>query len=353
MTRVTLRISLLTAGTAAALTLFYCAGLPRHAAAPVRSSVRPDSTARRDSVAVAPNAAVGQQTLPDTDFASRSLERGVLWAAYGTPEFVYLSERDSIGADSTAFLTPAAILDSTTIVVGHGRSVPVVLRVDSLAAVDSSFRHDDRSGCAIGVHVPVRARIAADSSNARSWTLGLRADAAEPLPATTLGRADSVLDEREALRLATAFLPLVVDTTRDGVPMPGSVPAQWARLLASAPFSVALARRFHLDSTDVLIAQLSRSRGDSSLTIEDHLLLVAESQPGDRSRRLTTAWSERSVDDPDQATISQPTMLLRLNASHRYALVVDAKYRDGAGGFIVGRTAPGRWRQVASWYTGC
>jgi hypothetical protein len=46
-------------------------------------------------------------------------------------------------------------------------------------------------------------------------------------------------------------------------------------------------------------------------------------------------------------------MLVRIGKRRQPAIVFSRQLRDGIGGSLLVRVAPGRWSEVAAWYTGC
>jgi hypothetical protein len=120
------------------------------------------------------------------------------------------------------------------------------------------------------------------------------------------------------------------------------------------------ASHFTVGSDEFLLVEAWRSRKIDTLVagITEHLemneqrLLVAERKVGS-SVPFTIAWTRYAAFESDQASSEAPLMLLRIGKKRQPAIVFSGEYRDGVGGMLLVRIAPGRWSEVAAWYTGC
>jgi hypothetical protein len=115
----------------------------------------------------------------------------------------------------------------------------------------------------------------------------------------------------------------------------------------------ASAEHLEHDAVEILIVQASREVAVDGGTLDQQIFLVAERPMGGRDSEWKVAYHRENIDDPDQLVTMSETGRLLMGSSRRPVLLLDGKYRDGGGGVFVGRVAPGAWREVASWYTGC
>jgi hypothetical protein len=268
------------------------------------------------------------------------------------------------GSDSVASFYFATLVDSSTSLAdlgfisatrlldsgsrfepfGDERGLPHV-RVASRAQVDSALRVRDDE-CVVDVPVPVRPALPANGS----WIIALAPGAAETVPSSVWRiDADSVDRTGEALRLARS---LTMDTSH-------SVGTERvAAALAAAPLQLVTHHHFVADGAEIMIVETRRSSRQptdtaSGPTLDEHRLLIAERAALDKTAPFRVVWHQFSIDDPDQLVTETPLAMLRLGEARTLTLFTDGHYRDGGGGLFIARLGRGKWRTVASWYTGC
>lgn len=272
------------------------------------------------------------------------------------------------GSDSVASFYFATLVDSSTSLAALGfisatrlldsgsrfepfgdeRGLPHV-RVASRALVDSALRARD-DGCVVDVPVPVRPALPANGS----WIIALAPGAAETVPSSVWRiDVDSVDRSGEALRLAQS-LPMDTSHSVGG----DRTAAALAAALAAAPLQLVTHDHFVADGAEIMIVETRRSSRQatdtaSGPTLDEHRLLVAERPVLDKNAPYRVAWHQSSIDDPDQLATETPLAMLRLGEARTLTLFTDGHYRDGGGGLFIARVGRGKWRTVASWYTGC
>lgn len=306
----------------------------------IRLTATPPAGPRPSTTAIAPAVAPLVDTIPGYGIL---LPRG----SDSVASFYFATLVDSsTSLAALGFISATRLLDSGSRFepFGDERGLPH-FRVASRALVDSALRARDDE-CIVDVPVPVRPALPANGS----WIIALAPGAAETVP-SSIWRIDpdSVDRSGEALRLARS---LAVDTSHSV----GNERVTAA--LAAAPLQLVTHHHFVADGAEIMIVETRRSSRPatdtaSGPTLEEHRLLVAERPVLDKNVPYRVVWHQSSVDDPDQLVTETPLAMLRLGEARTLTLFTDGHYRDGGGGLFIARVGRGKWRTVASWYTGC
>ncbi|HVE78310.1 MAG TPA: hypothetical protein VNA89_05595 [Gemmatimonadaceae bacterium] len=199
-----------------------------------------------------------------------------------------------------------------------------------------------RSGL-LGTATLGRARSADDECDAPA-VAPLRAAAGVPagwLVAFPRGVASPVsLDSIETLAPKDSAR-LAADVARLASALPGDTAPDFRGI----PFRVRTARRFRVEGTEVIVADVVRSLAQEANPRQEHILLVAERDTAAPAGvRHEAAYVERSAGPEETVASSDPLAAVQLGTPPRPFLVLR---RDDAGGgayVLLERTGPRRWR---------
>jgi hypothetical protein len=118
------------------------------------------------------------------------------------------------------------------------------------------------------------------------------------------------------------------------------------------PFYVRKAYRLESPPLSVIVAELVRKINEEANPREEHVLLIAERQGGDRNYQMV--FHTRSAGVEESLETSDVLAAFRLVKSGQPALVVSFDYEDGGKIGLVERISGNEWRLVwKSAYTGC
>lgn len=241
--------------------------------------------------------------------------------------------------DTVAVIVPEAT-DSTVSIVetmnapvtgltfdlfGKGGRVASSVRASSLPSVDTTKR--DCYGWPL-------ARLLEKPTE---WTVGFASGRAVAIPIDSIEAMHSTdsASMAAALTRAAATLPGVSDPTFRGL-----------------PFRVRTAYRFHLDSVDVVVADVVRAVNEEANPRIEHLLIVGERPTGSASI-ITVRYSNRTAGSEESTQASELLAVVAVGESKRPAIVIGIEYSDGRRLGLLERVA-GEWR--ATWrsaYTDC
>jgi hypothetical protein len=258
--------------------------------------------------------------------------------------FVTLADSStSLGA--LGFISATRLLDTASRFepFGDERGLPRV-RVSSRAHIESGLRAQ-YGECVFDVPLTMRPALPAHGS----WIMALAPGAAEVLSSSLWKiETDSIDRTGEALRLARS---LAMDTSHSG----GN---ERAAAVAAAPLRLVTLHHFVADGAEIMIVETRRSSRQPADTItgptlEEHRLLIAERAVLDRTAPYRVVWHHYDIAEPDQLATETPNAMVRLGEARTLTLFTDGHYRDGAGGLFIARVGRGKWRTVASWYSGC
>lgn len=326
--------------------VFWRAGLHR---VPSRHATRSGGQPRA-AVEIASNTPpepVQRPALSDSELAHVVADYGVLLrgSSDSVASFYFVTLDDSsTSLSSLGFMRASTLLDSAAEFEAFGDDTGSTrFHVASRSAVDSAFRHRD-DGCVIEVPVPVRPAL----PPSESWVLALTPSSARVLPSNEWRiPGDSLAQRTEALHLAES---LPMDTSAGASAMQA---AQHRGFMAKTPLELVTHYRFVVDGVEIMIVETHRAARNDTLSLEEERLLIAERDASDQRSAFKVTWHTYSVDDPDQLVTETPLAMLRLGRARVLTLFTDGHYRDGGGGLFIARVGHGKWRTVASWYTGC
>ncbi len=167
------------------------------------------------------------------------------------------------------------------------------------------------------------------------WKVGLAAGAAGPLPLSGWGPAlmnDSSEAAREVVSMA-AFSR--TDSTFRGV-----------------PFGIRFLYRIELGSSRVIIADALRRINTEANVREEHVLLIAERQRGEKEYALAFRETQRGRED--EVRVPEILSAVLLGENRRPAIFASLEYSEGARLLLVERLSASKW--VLRWrsaYAGC
>lgn len=171
------------------------------------------------------------------------------------------------------------------------------------------------------------------------WTVAVERGHATPIPLDSVeafSRADSLRLTAELTRLASA---LGTDT---------------GRTFAGLPFAVRRLRRFEVDSSRVVVADLSRTINSEADPRAEHTLLVAERDLRDPASRWTAVWHDRASGPEETVQTTNLLGALRAGRDGPVVLVLAREFADGARFSLLQRERPNHWRERwRSAYVGC
>jgi hypothetical protein len=285
--------------------------------------------------------------LSDSAYAERLKEPGVLLASSDTTaSFYWATMLDSTASPGDYGLLRAAdLVDSTFRVDMLGSDGNVThTSLGDRARIETDLRRPSE-GCQIALDVPLAERV-----EPQSWVIAFRPGAATVVPGALTPVLDSAID-LEAQRLV-ALVPMDSTPMGEGLPTPDKV-------FAYLPLRPQTSR-FVVGSDEFLLIEAWRSRkldtlvnGQAAhLELSEQRLIVAERKVGSAAP-FAVSWTRYAAFEADQARSEAPLMLVRVGKKRLPAIVFSGQFRDGGGGSLLARVAPGRWAEVASWYTGC
>ncbi|HEV8497883.1 MAG TPA: hypothetical protein VGQ56_13510 [Gemmatimonadaceae bacterium] len=325
--------------------VFWGAGLRR---VPPRDATRAGGQSRAvvDVASNTPPELVQRPARSDSELARVVADYGALLRGISdsVASFYFVTLDDSsTSLSSLGFMRASTLLDSTAEFDAYGDTASTRFHVASRSAVDSAFRHRE-DGCVIEVPVPVRPTL----PPGESWVLALTPGSARVLPSSEWRiPGDSLAQRTEALHFAES---LPMDTSAGASAMQA---AQHRGVMATTPLDLVAHYRFVVDGVEIMIVETHRAVRNDTLSLEEERLLIAERDASDQRAAFKVTWHTYSVDDPDQLVTETPLAMLRLGRTRLLTLFTDGHYRDGGGGLFIARTGRGKWRTVASWYTGC
>lgn len=119
------------------------------------------------------------------------------------------------------------------------------------------------------------------------------------------------------------------------------------------PFRVRSAYTFHLDSIDVVIADVVRTVNEEASPRVEHLFIIAERTSGTGAKYETRYYS-RTAGTEESAQATDVLAAIQLGATKRPAVVVSIEYDDGGKLGLIERRESGEWTAVwRSAYTDC
>lgn len=169
------------------------------------------------------------------------------------------------------------------------------------------------------------------------WTVGFASGHAVAIP----------IDSIEAMRSADSA-SMAVALTRAAATIPGVSDPTFRGL----PFRVRTAYRFHVDSLDVVVADVVRAVNEEANPRIEHLLIVGERPTGSASI-IKVRYSNRSAGSEESTQASELLAVVAVGESKRPVIVIGIEYSDGKRVGLLERVA-GEWR--TSWrsaYTDC
>lgn len=285
--------------------------------------------------------------MPDSEFAEMLPEFGVLLMlrhenpAGDTASFYRVVPRDSTRSlRDLGFVQVATLLDSTAEFETLGDSLPSArVRSRSRAGNDSVLRRRDPD-CVLESPITLAGPGAASSA----WIMALAPGAAEALPPGAWRAPASNDDRRLALSLAERIGP-------DSSEQPFAGP----HVLAALPFTLAALRRFTIDSTEYLIADVRRQcRGASCFSDQQEIdqeqrVFIAERVAGDANSTFRVRWRHYEAGSLDQNRMLEPVLMLRMGPGRLPVLYMTTS----RGGIFLGRHGASGWAPIAEWYGGC
>jgi hypothetical protein len=185
-----------------------------------------------------------------------------------------------------------------------------------------------------------QARIVPSQEPLSPWRAAFLAGHARALP------LDSTIE-----RAGPDSARLAADVAR----LSSALPQEDASPFRGLPFVVRDMRRFALDGTQVLVADVVRRVNQEAQQQMEHTLLVAERPAGRPGASWTTAYHERTTGPEETLEMSEVLAAVLLGQAQRPTLVVGRDYGDGGMAYsLVERTGPARWRlRWSSAYSGC
>lgn len=213
--------------------------------------------------------------------------------------------------------------------VGEARLAPPSERAVALPA-------DDPEACPAWPEVSL---VVANGTTPPSWTVAVergRATAIALDSIETFSRSDSVRLTADLARLASA------------------IPNDTGRAFVGLPFAVRRLRRFDVDSSRIVVADLVRTINSEADPRAEHTLLVVERDLRDGTRRWTAVWHDRASGPEETVQTTNLLGALRVRRTGAVLLVLAREFADGARFSFIEREAPLRWRERwRSAYVGC
>jgi hypothetical protein len=139
-----------------------------------------------------------------------------------------------------------------------------------------------------------------------------------------------------SLALTAAVLPVASDPTFRGL-----------------PFRVRSAYTFHIDSVEIVIADVVRTVNEEANPRVEHLFIIGE-RPLGAVGKFNAGYSSRTAGAEDAVQAIDVLAAVRIGRDKHPAVVIDIEYDDGGKFGLIERTTPGQW--AATWrsaYTDC
>ncbi|HEY0529928.1 MAG TPA: hypothetical protein VGD02_13960 [Gemmatimonadaceae bacterium] len=173
---------------------------------------------------------------------------------------------------------------------------------------------------------------------AADWSVGLQSGHAVSVALDSIETRSSTDSAALAVSLAqmAAVLPLASEPTFRGL-----------------PFRVRSAYTFHLDSTEVVVADVVRTVNEEANPRVEHLFIVGE-RPAGTAAKFTADYYSRTAGAEDTVQATDVLAVLQLGADKHATVVVNVEYDDGGKLGFIERDVAGHW--AATWtsaYTGC
>jgi hypothetical protein len=163
------------------------------------------------------------------------------------------------------------------------------------------------------------------------------------------GRVRAIaLDSIEAMRSADSAV-LAVSLAQTAATLPIASDSTFRGL----PFRVRSAYILHLDSIDVVIADVVRSVNEEASPKLEHLLLIGE-RPAGMKGRYSLGYYNRTAGAEESTQATEVLAAVQIGPAKRPAIVVSTEYDDGGKLGLIERIGPREWR--ATWrsaYTDC
>ncbi|HET7583979.1 MAG TPA: hypothetical protein VFK13_03675 [Gemmatimonadaceae bacterium] len=231
-----------------------------------------------------------------------------------------LSLEDTISVDTRALDGTAVDLFAPTGLVGHGRLADVSISAEGPRCPDWPS----------GLVAPEGITGALPS-----WTFGLPANRAHPIPMQPL----ESLPQSDSARLAAELTRIASVLSTDSV-------------FRGIPFVVRVAYRFTpVTGKTAVVAELTRRLPQEAAPQEEHLLLVAERDS--TAQRFGPAYWSRSSGSETEVTGTEILGAVNLPSVGHPILLLDAVHYEGDVYVVLERTEQGWTRRWESPYAGC
>jgi hypothetical protein len=173
---------------------------------------------------------------------------------------------------------------------------------------------------------------------AADWSVGLQSGHAIPVALDSIEARSSSDSAALAASLAqtAAVLPLASEPTFRGL-----------------PFRVRSAYTFHVDSMEVVIADVVRTVNEEANPRVEHLFIIGE-RPIGAAGKFSADYYSRTAGAEDTVQATDILAVVQLGADKHPTVVVNVEYDDGGKLGLIERDVTGRW--AATWtsaYTGC
>ena len=119
------------------------------------------------------------------------------------------------------------------------------------------------------------------------------------------------------------------------------------------PFRVRSAYTFHLDTVDVVVADVMRTVNEEANPRVEHLLIVGERAHGSNAK-FEVGYYNRSAGAEEATQATEILTVVKIGAAKEPAVVVNVEYDDGGKLGLIERSVGGKWN--ATWrsaYTDC
>ena len=172
-----------------------------------------------------------------------------------------------------------------------------------------------------------------------TWTLGLRAGFASPLPARSvagMSSTDSATVTKEVLRLASL------------------IPSDPAQSFHGLPFSARTIVRFEpVPGVEALVSDVVRRISTEADPREEHTLIVAERDSGSAGP-FSLVYHERTAGPEETVVASDALAMIAIGPERRATLVLSRDDGSGTVYALLERAGAGRWTvRWTSAYAGC
>lgn len=155
------------------------------------------------------------------------------------------------------------------------------------------------------------------------------------------------IDSIEAMR-STDSASMAAALTRAAAALPGVSDPTFRGL----PFRVRTAYTFHVDSVDVVVADVVRTVNEEANPRIEHLLIVGE-RPAGATSGFAVRYSNRTAGSEESTQASELLSVIAIGESRKPAIILGIEYSDGRRIGILERVS-GEWR--AAWrsaFTDC